>query len=147
MAAPEREPVSGESEQEAFVQPTLEGFEAQTEEETLLEACIITALPVYTKRGKQEQWHCSVYAPPDIFNQDRDIAYEVHATGYAQEAKRKNLKPGDVVTLRGTLWAQMLELQGGKTRIINHLTVSHIDVLSRSPRKSVTLFEQEQQGK
>lgn len=131
---------------EAFIQPALEGLETETASETILENCMVTTRPLYKKHGQGMLWECSVYAPPDIFNQERDMRYQLHTTTYAQEAQGKHLKPGDVVTLRGITWTQELTLQSGETTIINHLTVSHIAVGSRAPRKSVTIYEQ-QQGK
>src|ERR1700730_13598590 len=82
--------------EEAVVQLHLEGVEIAATSETTLDCCIVTTRPTYKKHGQGMQWDCSVYAPPDIFQQDRDMTYSLHATTYAHEAQGKHLKPGDV---------------------------------------------------
>src|SRR5437016_5654334 len=86
-----------------YSQPTFEGFETEENTETTLENCVVAARPTYKKVGQAHEWHCSLYAPPDIFHQDRDELVEAHATTYAEEANRKRLRPGDRVVLKGLL--------------------------------------------
>lgn len=92
--------------------------------------------------GQGHEWHCSLYAPPDIFNQDRDELVEAHATTYAEEASRKRLRPGDRVVLKGFLSQQELALGNGETRTVNYIAVSDIVVVKKAERKSITVFEQ-----
>src|SRR2546421_298354 len=125
-----------------YHQPTLEGLEAPPEEETVLEHVIVESLPTYRKNGKGYEWDCVVYCPPDIFHQDRNDTYEVHAKSYAAEAKKKRLRPGDIVTLKGSAQTQEIQLNGGETRVINHLKVSDIQVIKRARRESITVYEQ-----
>src|SRR5579859_4305102 len=129
---PEREPL----EQQSL-------WQEEKPETITLEACIVEALPTY-RRGKVPTWDCVVYAPPDIFHQERNETYHVHATTYAQEANKKRLRPGDIVTLTGFPSTQELELQNGETTTIHHLTVSEITVLKQAKRESITVYERKQ---
>jgi hypothetical protein len=128
-----------------YTQMTFAEWEAQPTEEITLDHCIVTALPTYTRNGKGYTWDCSVHVPPDLFNQERNDMYQVHAGTYAKEAHKKKVRPGDVVMLTGTPYTQEITLQGGETQTINHLTVSAITVLARSQRQTITVFEAEKQ--
>lgn len=108
----------------------------------LLANCIVAARPLYKKAGHGHEWQCSLYAPPDIFHQDRDELVEAHATNYAETANRKRLRPGDRLTLKETLSRQELSLGNGEKKTVNHLTVSGIVVIEKAVRKSITVYEQ-----
>ena len=133
--------MSQSPDQDRYIQPSLAGFEEEMREETLLEHVVVETLPTLKQRKKGVEWDCQVYAPPDIFNQERSVFYEVHARSYAREAKKKNLRPGDIVTLTGVQETQEIELADGSKQTINHITVSNIDVLSRAKRTSITVYE------
>ncbi len=132
----EREP-----EQEKYQQLSFAGFEHEKQEEVMLENAVVQSLPIWKKQGKSYEWGCSVFCPPDIFNQDRSDNYEVHAKAYAMEAKKKRLRPGDVVTLRGITYTQEIETANGK-KTVNHFTVSEVEVIRRARRVSITVYEQ-----
>src|SRR5579885_3102123 len=140
MAAPEREPGNNGEVKEAFVQHTLEGFEPPPLEEVLLPACLVLTEPILTTKEyykeKYVEWSCRVFAQPLLFEPDRESHYELlittpvqpgkhkrskpqpdeEAPFTAQEANRKHLMPGDVVSVWGTLLrTQTLERQDGET--------------------------------
>jgi hypothetical protein len=45
--------------------------------------------------------------------------------------------------MRGTLQQQTVALENGETTIINHFYVTSLEVLSRSKRTSITVYEKE----
>ncbi len=51
------------------------------------------------------------------------------------------LRPGDRALMRGTLRLQTIALGNGETTIINHFSVTAIEVLARSKRTSITVYE------
>jgi ribosomal protein L21 len=131
-----------ELEQEEYQQLLFAGFEQEKQEEVIVENAVVESEPIWEKHGKSYEWGCSVYCPPDIFNQDRSDYYEVHAKAYALEAKKKRLRPGDVVTLRGVRFTQEIETAKEGRKTVNHFVVSAIDVISRAKRRSITVYEQ-----
>src|SRR5450755_1404499 len=106
-----------------------------------LEHVLVTSQPTYRKNGNGYAWDCVVSCQPDIFNQDRNETYEVHAKTYAPEAKKKRLRPGDIVTMKGARYTQEVQLNGGEERIINNLTVTEILVIQRAKRENITVYE------
>ena len=56
-------------------------------------------------------------------------------------ANKEHLRPGDRALMRGTLQKQTVALENGETSSINHFYVTSIEVLGRSKRTSVTLYE------
>jgi hypothetical protein len=52
-----------------------------------------------------------------------------------------HLRPGDRALMRGTPQQQTIELGNNETTIVNHFYVTAIEVLSRSKRVSVTIYE------
>ncbi|SRR6266487_1913613 len=110
-----------------------------------MEYVVVENLPTYRKNGKGYEWGCVVYCPPDIFNQDRNETYEVHAKTYAGEAKKKRLRPGDIVTIKGSKYIQEIQLNGGEERVVNHLTVTDIAVIRRAKRESITVYERKRE--
>ncbi len=68
--------------------------------------------------------------------------FEAHAhNDYADMAQSYHLRPGDRALMRGTLHPQTIALENGETTIINHFYVTSIEVLARSKRTSVTVYE------
>lgn len=53
------------------------------------------------------------------------------------------LSEGYNTVMRGTLQQQTIDLENGATTIINHFYVTSIEVLSRSKRTSMTVYEKE----
>ena len=131
-----------EQDHDEYQQLLFAGLEYEKQEEVTLENTVVQSLPIWEKHGKSYEWGCSVYFPPDIFNQDRSDHYEVHTTAYALEAKKKRLRPGDVVTLKGSSYTQDIDLTGGEQKTIKHLNVTDIEVIKWAKRMSVTVFEQ-----
>jgi len=133
--------MGGQNGKENEITPSLfDGLEAEKPEEETLEYAVVQSLPVWKKEGKTTEWQCRVYCPPDIFNQDRNASYVLHARTYAAEAKKQRLRPGDVATVRGIAYTQEVETLKGKTTV-NHVTVSEITVVSRAKRVSLTVYE------
>jgi len=125
-------------------QLTFSGLEDLDAEKITVERCLVTREPTYAKRKKGAVRECAVYAPPDLFHQEQNDTYQLHATTYASEVNKKRLKLGDVVTVTGTLTVQQVMLQNGTLAVLKRLAVSDVLVISRAIRKTVTIFEAEQ---
>lgn len=143
MGRQERESRGGEKEEAGYQQMTFEAMEGLAPPEITLERCVVTVLPTYRKKGQGYQWECVVKELPDLFNQESEETYHLHAATYAKEAHSKRLRPGDVLQLWGVISTQELPLQSGETETLHHLTVSKIAVLKRAPRRTITIFEAE----
>jgi hypothetical protein len=86
----------------------------------------------------------SLHASPDLMHPEQEGDFEAHAfNNYADMANKEHLRPGDRALMRGTLQQQTIELENGQTTIINHFYVTFLEVLSRSKRTSVTVYEKE----
>jgi hypothetical protein len=127
----------------ALQQLSFEGLAGREPEPIVVEHCIVTSEPIYSKLKKGAVWECAVHVSPDLFHQEQDDIYQLHATIYATEAKKKRLRPGDIVTVIGTLSIQRIALQNGTTQEVKHLAVTELLVVSRAPRKTVTVYEAE----
>ena len=130
----------GNGKENEYTESLFTGLEAEKPKEETLEYAVVQSLPVWKKEGKTTEWQCRVYCPPDIFNQERNASYLLHARTYGTEAKKKRLRPGDVATIRGVAYTQEVETPKGKTTV-NHVTVSEITVVSRAKRVSLTVYE------
>ena len=70
--------------------------------------------------------------------------FEAHAyQGNAEMANKEHLRPEDRAVMRGTLQQQTIALENGETTSINHFYVTSLEVLSRSKRTSITVYEKE----
>jgi hypothetical protein len=134
------------SEDESFVQPELLQFAEAQSPETVLERVVVETMPIFRQQKAGSEWSCQVHAPSDIFHQERNEHYQLRARAYAREAQRQRLRPGDIVTLHGIPSSQEIETTAGEKRRIYHFTVTKIEVLSRSKRISLTVYEK-QRGK
>jgi len=56
-------------------------------------------------------------------------------------AQSCRLRPGDRALMRGTLQQQTVALENGETTSINHFYVTSLEVLRRSKRTSITVYE------
>ena len=56
-------------------------------------------------------------------------------------AQKEHLRPGDRALMRGTLQQQTVALENGATTTVNHCYVTDIEVLARSKRTSMTVYE------
>jgi hypothetical protein len=137
--------MESELEQEEYQQLLFAGLEQEKQEEVTLENAVVQSLPIWKKQDKSYEWGCSIFCPPDIFNQDRSDTYEVHSRTYALEAKKKRLRPGDVVTLKGMPYTQEIETAKEGRKTVKHFVVSAIDVISRAKRMSITVYEQKRE--
>jgi hypothetical protein len=144
LAFPYPVPVPRKEDEPLFQQLAFEGLAELEPEPIVVEHCIVIQAPTYHKNKQGTLWECVVYAPPDLFHQEQNDTYQLHATTYANEAKKKRLKPGDVVTVTGILSTQHIALQNGTTQEIKHLAVSDVLIVSRAPRKTVTIYEAQQ---
>ena len=134
-----------ESEQEEYQQLLFAGLEQEKREEVIVENAVVESLPIWKKQGNGYEWGCVVYCPPDIFNQERSDTYEVHARTYALEAKKKRLRPGDVIMLKGLPYTQEIETAKAGRKAVKHFVVSAIEVISRAKRRSITVYEQKRE--
>ena len=74
--------------------------------------------------------------------QSKREIFEAHAyQGNADMANKERLRPGDRALMRGTLQQQTIALENGATTIVNHFYVTSLEVLSRSKRTSMTVYE------
>ena len=127
-----------------YSQLTLEGTEDEPGSEIELGYCIVSTQPTYKKRKKGNEWHAAIHVQPDLLHPDQEGDYELHATGSLADMTHKHhLKPGDTATLKGYVYSQGIELANGEKTIINHFTISSIEVISRSPRISTTAYEKQ----
>lgn len=88
-------------EQDLYTQPVLSELKEQENEAITLERVVVETLPTFTQRNGVYSWDCQVYAEPNIFEQERNQRYQLHARTYANDAKKKRLRPGDIITLTG----------------------------------------------
>jgi hypothetical protein len=132
------------AEQSPFVQPTLEGIELEQTPEIELGNCIVTSSVRFRKLVRGNEWHCTIQAVPDLLHPEQEGDFEAQAyQGYADMAKDARLRPGDRAVMRGTLQQQTIALENGQTSLINHFSVTYIEVISRSKRTSITAYEKE----
>jgi hypothetical protein len=130
--------------QSEFVQPTLGGMELEQSPEMELGNCLVTSSVRFRKLVRGNEWHCTIQAIPDLLHPEQEGMFEAHAyQGYADMAKDARLRPGDRAVMRGTMLQQTIALENGQTTIINHFAVTAIEVISRSKRTSMTVYEKE----
>ncbi len=60
----------------------------------------------------------------------------------ADQAHRAHFRPGDRTMLKGTNEQHIIILENGATTTMNRFYVTAIEVITRSPRKSTTVYEQ-----
>jgi hypothetical protein len=88
------------------------------------------------------EWHCSIHASPDLMHPDQEGVFEAQAyQGNANMAQSCRLRASDRALMRGTLQQQTIALENGETTSINHFYVTSNEVLARSKRTSITLYE------
>ena len=134
--------VTSPAEQSPFVQPTLEGIELEQTPEIELGNCIITTAGKFRKLVRGNEWHCSIHVEPDLLHPEQEGDFEAHAyQSNADLANKEHLRPGDRALMRGTLQQQAIPLENGATTIVNHFYVTSLEVLSRSKRTSITVYE------
>ncbi len=131
--------------QSGFIQPTLEGIELEPSPEIELGNCIVTSNVRFRKLVRGNEWHCTIHVEPDLMHPEQEGDFEAHAYhDYADMAKEARLRPGDRAMMRGTVHPQTVELGNNQTTTVNHLYVTAIEVISRSKRTSMTVYEKGQ---
>lgn len=136
-----------ESQQSDFVQPTLEGLETQLLPEIELGNCLVTTAGTFKKRVKGNEWHCNISVTPDLLHPEQEGKFEVHAYNhYADMAHGYHLRPGDRAVMCGTLQSHTIMLENGEQASVNQFCVTAIEVVSRSKRTSMTVYEQRKNG-
>jgi hypothetical protein len=89
----------------------------------------------------------SSHASPDLMHPEQEGDFEAHAFNtFADMANKEHLRPGDRAMIRGTLQQQTIALENGAITIVNHFYVTSLEVLSRSKRTSITLYEKSKNG-
>jgi hypothetical protein len=135
------------AEQSPFLQPTLEGIELVQSPEIELGNCIITTAGKFRKLVRGNEWHCTIEVVPALLHPEQEGTFEAHAyQSNADMAKDARLRPGDRAVMRGTLQEQTIELENGQTKNINHFYVTAIEIVSRSKRTSMTVYEKEKKS-
>lgn len=134
----------GSGKENGLIQPSLDGMEALTPEETELENCLVLARPVYKDTGKKQEWTCLLHAQPSIFQPNVDMEVVAAATNrLATLSQRKSLKPGDRVVLTGILRDETLTFPTGEMQTIHRLALTKTpQVVRKEKRVSTTVFEQ-----
>ena len=85
-----------------------------------------------------------MHAMPDLLHPEQEGDFEAHAfNNYADMAHSYHLRPGDRALMRWTLQQQSIELGNGEATFVIHFYVISIEVLSRSKRTSMTVYEKE----
>ena len=134
--------VTSPAEQSDFIQPSLEGIELEKTPEIELGNCIVTSVVRFRKRVQGNEWHCNIHVEPDLLYPEQEGLFEAHAyQWYADMAKDARLRPGDRAVMRGTMQQQTVALENGATTMVNHFSVTFIEVVSRSKRVSITAYE------
>jgi len=74
---------------------------------------------------------------------DQEGEYEAFARNDdADQAHHYHLRPGDRAIMKGTNEQQFILLENGETTTMNRFYVTNIEIITRSPRKSTTVYEQ-----
>jgi len=128
---------------QGYSQPTLDGLVSLEQEETLLYNCLVLEQPRYSDTGEKQEWLATVHAQPCIF-QEVDAEYFVSASNrVARLARRKNLKPGDRVSLTGVVRVDMIAFPTGETQKIHRIALtSPPEMVAKEKRVSTTVFAQ-----
>jgi hypothetical protein len=138
------QPDAAPVEQNGYQQPTLEGMELDQSPEIELGNCIVTTVVKFRKLVRGNEWHCTIQAVPDLLHPEQEGIFEAHAyQNNADRAKEARLRPGDRAMMRGTMQQQTVALENGATTTVNHFSVTFIEVISRSKRTSMTVYEKE----
>ncbi len=129
-----------------FQMDTLEGADIDLGPEIELGHCVVTSSPVYHKRVKKpNEWLCTIRVHPDFTHPDQEGEYIARAGGEkADLAHSCHLRAGDSAMMVGRPYTQETELGSGETAIVTYFGVSSVEVISRSPRISVTAYEKHQ---
>lgn len=139
---------ASEGEPPGFVQPTLDGLETQPLPEIELGNCLVTTAGKFRKRARGNEWQCQITVSPDLLHPEQEGEFEVHAYNHAAEmAHSYHLRPGDRTVMRGTLRSHTIMLENGEQASVNQFCVTAIEVLSRSKRTSMTVYEQREKGR
>jgi hypothetical protein len=128
-----------------YTQPSLEGLQVPEAQETELDNCLVLTRPIYKDSGKQQVWECSIHAQPSLFQPDIEGEFFASASNeLAVKVRRKNLKPGDRVAVRGVVRTDTLTLSNGDTKTFNRIALSQVpQVTSKEKRISTTVYEQQ----
>ena len=96
--------------------------------------------------GKKQEWACTIHAQPSIFQPDTDAVYLASACNeLAISARRKSLKPGDRVVVKGVVASQTIAFPNGETQTVNRIALTKAPhMLTKEKRISTTIFEQRQ---
>jgi len=130
-----------------YVQPAFDWLESEQEPLIELGNCVVTSPVSFKKRVKGNEWRCSIHVEPDLLHQEQIGDYEAYANHtHADRVQSSHLRPGDRATMRGHFRQEVIELANGDERVTNYLSVTEVEVLSRSPRKSITVYEQHNNG-
>jgi hypothetical protein len=135
-------------EQNGYAQLPLEGIEMEQTPELELGNCTVTSSVRFRKLVRGNEWHCNIHVAPDLLHPEQEGDFVAHAfNSHADLANKEHLRPGDRALMRGTLQQQTVELENGATTSINHFYVTSLEVLSRSKRTSMTVFEKAKEEK
>ena len=127
-----------------YTQPALDGFDTPETAPTELENCLVLTRPVFKDTGKKQEWTCSIHAQPSLFQPDINAVFLALATNkQAKLAKRKGIKPGDRVLVKGIVRTETLTYPTEDTKILYTITLTDVPVVTaKETRVSTTVFEQ-----
>jgi hypothetical protein len=137
----EKEKLTAEPQQNHLALP-----DATTESERVtlveLDGCIVGTAPTFKKKGQGYEWHTTIYHHPQNEHPEQSETYETHAWKLAQSVNKKKLQKGDKVWIKGYVREQNTLLNDGETKIIKHLNVLGVRVVSRASNKEKAGEEQ-----
>jgi len=134
---------NGYEQPQPFTQLPLEGLPLDDTETIEFGNCLIASPVTYRKLAAGNRWHCQIVVEPDMFHPDQSGAYMAVAhKEHADAANKCHLRPGDRATMIGTPRQEVIELGNGERQVMDYVYVTDVQVCSRSPRKSITAFEQ-----
>jgi hypothetical protein len=103
----------------------------------------VTTAGKFRKRARGNEWQCQIVVAPDLLHPEQEGEFEAHAYNhYADMAQSYHLRPGDRSVMRGTMQSQTILLENGEQASVNQFCVTAIEIVSRSKRTSITVYEQ-----
>ena len=71
------------------------------------------------------EWYCTIPAESDLLHPEQEGMFKADAyQSNADMGHKERLRPGDRALVRGTLHQQTIDLENGKSTVINHLCVT-----------------------
>ena len=118
---------------QGYDQLGFEGLDHAEKQEVAIENLQVVKLPQVKKVRDRYEWSCSVTYQQDLWHQEDYGEFVLHALHNADAALALRIKTNDLLSVRGVAWDQHIDLRGGKSKIIHHLNVTDLVILTRAP--------------